>query len=154
MSRHHANICWRRGSGDFTGNRYSRAHVWEFDGGARIDASPSPDIVPVPMSVPEFIDPEEAFVASIASCHMLFFLSIAASRGFIVDEYSDAAEGMMQKNQNGRMAITRVTLNPAAIYSGAIIPTTPELEQLHHQSHEMCFIANSVMTEITTRIRS
>ena len=132
----------------FSDDKYSRGHVWEFDGGIAIPASASPDIVPLPMSVEENVDPEEAFVASLSSCHMLFFLAIARSRGFVVDEYTDAATGIMAKNAAGRQAITRVVLRPEATYSGERIPSRDDVEKMHHRAHDLCFIANSVRTEV------
>ena len=154
MSEHTATIIWQRAEQAFTDDAYSRAHRWEFDGGAVIDASASPDVVPLPMSVAENVDPEEAFVAALASCHMLFFLSLAARRGYVVDSYTDAALGYMGKNEEGRTAITRVTLEPKVAFAGETIPTAAELEKLHHRAHELCFIANSVRTEITVRVTS
>ena len=152
MSTHTANISWERGDAVFTDNEYSRAHTWTFDGGTSVAASPSPDVVPVPQSDPANVDPEEAFVASLASCHMLFFLAIAAKRGFVVDSYIDEASGIMGKDSDGRVAITHVTLRPNATYSGDKIPTVEQLRKMHHRSHDLCFIANSVKTEITTNI--
>lgn len=154
MSEHTATVIWQRGEQAFTDNAYSRAHRWEFDGGAAIDASASPDVVPLPMSVAEHVDPEEAFVASLASCHMLFFLSLAANRGFVVDSYTDAALGYTERNEKGRTAITRVTLEPKVTFSEGKVPTADELEKLHHKAHDLCFIANSVITEIDIRVTS
>jgi organic hydroperoxide reductase OsmC/OhrA len=119
-----------------------------------VAASASPDIVPLPMSVAENIDPEEAFVASLSSCHMLFFLDIAAKSGYVVDEYTDAAIGCMKKNTEGKTAITKVVLRPYAIFSGEHIPDPGKVEQMHHRAHEFCFIANSVKTEVITEIVS
>jgi len=152
MSHYLAKVIWKRGEQDFAGNRYSRAHVWEFDGGARVPASSSPDVVPVPMSVEANVDPEEAFVASLSSCHMLFFLYLAAKQGFIIDEYVDDAVGTMEKNAEGAMAMTRVRLRPSIVYSGGRTPSREELEELHHRAHGLCFIANSVKSEVTTEI--
>ena len=154
MSEHTATIIWQRGEQAFTDDAYSRAHRWEFDGGAVIDASASPDVVPLPKSVAENVDPEEAFVAALASCHMLFFLSLAARRGYVVDSYTDAALGYMGKNEEGRSAITRVALEPKVAFAGETIPTAAELEKLHQRAHELCFIANSVKTEVTVRVTS
>ena len=154
MARHVATISWRRDEGsDFLNNKYSRAHSWLFDGGAVVAASPSPDIVPAPHSDPANVDPEEAFVASLSSCHMLFFLSLAMKRGILVEEYVDEAEGVMEKNDDGKIAITRVTLRPRARYGGEA-PDHAEVEKLHHRAHELCFIANSVRSEIATEIVS
>jgi organic hydroperoxide reductase OsmC/OhrA len=154
MSEYTATIRWQRGEQAFADDNYSRGHSWEFDGGAIVPASASPDIVPVPLSVPENVDPEEAFVASISSCHMLFFLSIAARRGFIIDEYTDNPCGIMSKTEEDRVAMTRVTLHPAASYSGVRRPTADEIDKMHHRAHELCFIANSVKTEIYTVVVS
>jgi organic hydroperoxide reductase OsmC/OhrA len=117
-----------------------------------IDASPSPHVVPHPFSVESHVDPEEAFVASLSSCHMLFFLSIVAKRKYVVDEYIDNAVGVMSKNSEDKLAMTKVTLRPRIIFSGDRQPSRKELEKLHHQSHEQCFIANSVKTEVVTEI--
>ena len=152
MAEHVATIEWQRDGAAFVDDNYCRAHTWRFDGGLTIPASPSPQIVPAPMSVAENVDPEEAFVASISSCHMLFFLSICARRSFVVDNYSDDAVGYMEKNADGRLAITKVILHPNAGYSGDNIPTREQLEMIHHRSHDMCFIANSVRTEVTIEV--
>lgn len=152
MSKYTAIIRWRRGKDSFSDDNYSRAHDWEFDGGAIVAASASPDIVPFPRSVAENVDPEEAFVASIASCHMLFFLSIAAKRGFVVDDYVDNASGTLEKRVDGKTAMTRVVLRPQARYSGVKKPGPDVVVKMHHQAHELCFIANSVNTVIETEI--
>ena len=148
MSEHSATISWRRGDQPFTGQRYSRGHEWRFDGGTTVAASASPSVVPAPWSVPAAVDPEEAFVAAIASCHMLWFLSLAADRGYVVDSYEDEAVGVMGRNAERRLAVTRVTLRPRAVCGGDRQPTADELRDLHHAAHEACFIANSVRTEI------
>lgn len=152
MSEYTATVRWQRGSESFSDDKYSRAHVWEFDGGTTVAASASPHIVPLPMSVAEYVDPEEAFVASISSCHMLFFLSIAAHRGYVIDDYVDNASGVMEKRADGKTAITRVVLRPRASYSDAAAPGPDEVEKMHHKAHQLCFIANSVRTEIRTEI--
>lgn len=152
MSEYSSTILWRRDGQDFTDNRYSRGHVWQFDGGLEVPASSSPHVVPLPLSVAENVDPEEAFVAALSSCHMLFFLAIAAKRGFVVDQYRDEAVGVMEKDVDGRMAMTRVTLRPQIEFSGERQPSREQLEKIHHQSHEQCFIANSVKTEVVTEI--
>lgn len=152
MSQYEATISWQRGDQSFADNSYSRGHEWTFDGGLTVPASASPDVVPLPMSVAENVDPEEAFVASISSCHMLFFLSLAARRGFVVDQYTDAAYGVMEKRADGKTAMTRVVLRPDAVYSGKALPKPEQLEKLHHRAHELCFIANSVLTEIVVDI--
>lgn len=149
QSNYLATVKWQRHEGDFLANNYSRAHVWAFDGGCEVPASASPHIVPRPWSEPAHVDPEEAFVASLASCHMLFFLSIAAARGFQVDSYTDKALGHMSKNPQGKTAITTAELHPQAEFSGAKIPDKSTIEAMHHEAHERCFIANSVTTDIT-----
>jgi organic hydroperoxide reductase OsmC/OhrA len=150
MSAHtyDVQIRWARGDAVFTDNRYSRAHTWHFDGGIEVPASSSPHVVRVPLSLAEAVDPEEAFVASISSCHMLWFLSIAAGAGFCVDQYVDDASGVMGKNSAGKTAVTRVTLHPHVTFSGSKVPSHTEIIELHHKAHEECFIANSVTTDI------
>jgi len=154
VSSHLATIRWQRHGQLFTDNKYSRGHVWKFDGGAVVQASASPDIVALPMSVAENVDPEEAFIASLASCHMLIFLAVAAKRRFIVDDYVDKAIGEMASDEQGRMSIVRVTLRPRVTWSGEKKPTKTQLEKMHHQSHKMCFIANSVKTIVETDLVS
>lgn len=153
MSEYTAQVKWTRAEGErYTDNKYSRAHEWSFDGGAVIQASSSPHVVPLPYSAEEHIDPEEAFVASLSSCHMLFFLSIAAKNRFVVDAYIDNAVGVMEKDADGKIAITKVMLRPRIKFSGDKLPSGEDLVRIHHQSHEQCFIANSVKTEVTTEI--
>jgi organic hydroperoxide reductase OsmC/OhrA len=148
MSSYKAVIAWERGDQAFVDNRYSRAHVWRFDGGVEVPGSSSPHSVPVPCSNAAAVDPEEAFVAALSSCHLLWFLAIAAKRGFRVDSYQDEAEGILEKNAEGKVAMTRVTLHPAVTFSGGKVPTREELDRLHHEAHEACFIANSVKSEV------
>ena len=148
MAEHTANVAWDRFDAAFTDNRYSRAHRWMFDGGATIPASSSPHVVPVPMSDPMGVDPEEAFVASLSSCHMLWFLSIAAARGFVVDHYEDHAVGTMARNEAGRRAMTRVVLRPDIAFSGTLLPTPDDIHAMHEQAHHECYLANSVKTEV------
>jgi organic hydroperoxide reductase OsmC/OhrA len=149
MSLHTAKVEWLRATDEaFTDLRYSRAHSIEFDGGARIAASSSPHVVKVPYSDASAIDPEEMFVASVASCHMLWFLSLAAQQGFRVDRYVDEAEGVMAANSRGKQAITRITLRPHVAFGGARQPSAGEIDTLHHMAHEECFIANSITTEV------
>jgi organic hydroperoxide reductase OsmC/OhrA len=148
MGRHSARIEWHRGDAKFTDNRYSRAHEWSFDGGVRVPASSSPGVVPVPLSNPNAVDPEEAFVAALSSCHMLWFLSIAAKRGFVVDKYEDDAVGELAKNDEGRLAMKTVTLRPAVTFKADAQPSGTELEALHHEAHDACYLSNSVRTEI------
>lgn len=152
MSEHFATVSWQRNGQNFLDGKYSRGHVWKFDGGAEIPASPSPHVVPAPMSIEEYVDPEEAFVASLSSCHMLFFLHLSGKAKLVVEEYVDEAVGIIAKNEEGRMAMTRVTLRPRVVFSGESRPDRGQLEKLHHQAHELCFIANSVKTEVTTEI--
>jgi len=143
-----ATVRWQRNGAVFTDNRYSRAHVWAFDGGVEVPASSSPSVVRVPLSRADAVDPEEAFVAALASCHMLFFLSFAARSGFVVDAYEDEAAGVMGHNTQSKLYVAKVTLRPRVTLSGARSPTAAEIAGLHHKSHEECFIANSVKTEI------
>lgn len=153
MSEYYAQIAWTRGDDEeYIDNRYSRAHQWRFDGGSTVQASSSPHVVPLPYSMEENVDPEEAFVASLSSCHMLFFLSMAAKRKYVIDEYIDNAVGIMEKDNDGKVSITKVTLRPRVTFSGEKQPTLEQLEKMHHQSHEQCFIANSVKTEVVTEI--
>jgi len=148
MAEHKATILWQRKGAAFTDNRYSRGHVWQFDGGVEVPASSSPYNVRPPLSVEAAVDPEEAFVAAISSCHMLWFLSLAAKRGFIVETYRDEAVGVLDKNGDGKQAVTVVTLRPRVSFADEHQPTESELDELHHQAHEECFIANSVKTEV------
>ena len=148
MGSYIADLEWVRGEQDFIGNGYSRRHRIRFDGGVEIPGSSSPHVVPAPRSDPSAVDPEEAFVASISSCHMLWFLSIAAARKYCVDRYTDHAVGVMGRNAKGKEYVAEVTLHPVVAFSGKRIPTTEELAALHHRAHEECFIANSVVTEI------
>ena len=150
MSEHTATIKWERRAGEnFTDNRYSRAHQWDFDGGVSVPASSSPQAVRVPLSNPAAVDPEEAFVASLSSCHMLWFLSLAAKKGFVVDSYEDKAVGRLERNEQGRTAMSRVVLKPEIRFGGATQPTPEELRALHEAAHHECFIANSVKTTVT-----
>ena len=148
MSEYKATISWKRTSDEFLKGKYSREHSWAFDGGFTMPASPSPSVVPVPYSNPAHVDPEEAFVASISSCHMLTFLYLASKQGFQIDSYEDSALGTMTKNEKGVPWMSRVVLNPRIVYSGEKLPTPADEEKLHHLSHEQCYIANSVKTEI------
>lgn len=150
MSEYLATIRWNRGDAKFTDNRYSRAHRWEFDGGVEIPGSSSPHSVRIPFSDPAAVDPEEALVAAISSCHMLSFLYLAAKQGIVVDSYVDRAVGVMEKNERGKLAVTRVTLRPDIRFASPVPKS--DLEKLHHEAHEECYIANSVRTEITVEI--
>jgi organic hydroperoxide reductase OsmC/OhrA len=148
MAQFTATVEWSRGDAAFTDKRYSRAHTWRFDGGAVVPGSSSPHSVALPYSDASAVDPEEAFVAAVASCHMLWFLSTAAQRGFRVDAYRDAAAGTMAPNEEGRLAITRVVLRPAATFGGTPLPAAADIAAMHHEAHEACFIANSVRSQI------
>jgi organic hydroperoxide reductase OsmC/OhrA len=150
MANYEAQIVWQRQSNEaFIDLRYSRAHSWKFDGGVVVPASSAVHSVPLPFSKPENVDPEEALVAAISSCHMLTFLYVAAKARFIVDAYQDRAVGTMAKDSRGRQAITTVVLAPQVIFSGARAPSEDAVKQLHHEAHEQCYVANSVRTEIT-----
>jgi organic hydroperoxide reductase OsmC/OhrA len=149
MSTYTAAVRWRRKSEErFLDGRYSRAHQWAFDGGAVVPASSSPHVVRVPFSDPAGVDPEEALVASLSSCHMLFVLDFAKQAGFVVDSYDDDAEGLMEKGADGRVAMTLVTLKPRIVFSGDKRPRRADIDALHHKAHDACYIANSVKTEI------
>ena len=147
MSSHTATVEWTRGDAAFVDAKYSRAHRWRFDGGAVVAGSSSPHVVAPPQSDPAAVDPEEAFVASLASCHLLWFLSIAAKRRFVVDSYADEASGVMGRNAEGRLAITEVTLRPVVRFSGRQ-PTAEEHRAMHERAHHECFIAASVRTDV------
>ena len=149
MHTYGATVTWKRDpAATFTDQRYSRRHEWSFDGGVSVAASSSPLVVPVPMSAADAVDPEEALVASASACHMLWFLYAAAKRGFIVDEYADAAAGTMGKDAEGKTAMTRIALRPRVTFSGEKRPSEDDLRQLHEVAHKECFIANSLKTEI------
>lgn len=150
MAEHRATVAWKS-DGDFQTGRYSRAHSWTFDGGASVPASSSPDVVPVPMSDPAGVDPEEALVASASACHMLWFLSLAQGAGLDVLGYHDEAVGKMGRDERGRIALTRITLRPVITF-GEDIPDMVALRRLHDEAHEKCFIANSLRTEIVVEV--
>jgi organic hydroperoxide reductase OsmC/OhrA len=148
VSTYTATVRWSRNAApDFLKGQYSRAHEWAFDGGHVMKASASPHVVPAPWSDPEGVDPEEAFIASLSSCHMLFFLDFARRAEFVVDDYVDEAEGVLEKRADGKMAMTRVTLHPRITWSGNS-PDEAATADLHHRAHEACFIANSVTTDV------
>jgi organic hydroperoxide reductase OsmC/OhrA len=152
MSEYIATVKWKKQRQEkFIDNKYSRGHLWVFDGGVEVPASSSPSILPVPLSVAENVDPEEAFVASLSSCHMLFFLSMAVKAKLVVESYNDPAVGLLEKDAEGKMSMTKVTLYPKIIFDGKQ-PSYQELEAMHHQAHELCFIANSVKTKIVIEI--
>ena len=154
MSEHLATVQWSRGDQDFTGSRYSRAHEWRFDGGAVVRGSSAPStLVPPPLSDPTAVDPEEALVAALSSCHMLFFLAFAAKGGFTVDSYRDEAVGTLGRDDRGKTSITTVTLKPGVVFSGAPGPDAATIEALHHRAHEACYIASSIRAEVTIEPR-
>lgn len=148
MHEYRATIHWVRQAAKFTDLRYSRGHEWTFDGGATVKASSSPKVVPLPYSVPEAVDPEEALVASASSCHMLSFLYFAARGGFVVDSYHDEPVGVMNKNATGKQAISLITLHPRIAFAGEKAPTAEELSALHHQANSECYIANSIKCDV------
>ena len=143
-----ASVNWTRDGATFTDQRYSRGHSWSFDGGITIPASSSPLSVKLPYSVAEAVDPEEALVAALASCHLLTFLYVAAKQGYVIDSYMDEAVGEMTKNERGKLWVSKVTLPPAIAFSGAKRPTQEQFDELHHLAHEECYIANSVKSEV------
>lgn len=149
MAKHTALVEWNGKGSKFTDNRYSRAHTWTFDGGAVVHASSSPHVVRVPFSDPAGVDPEEAYVAALSSCHMLWFLSIAAEAGWAVVSYRDEAEGTMGRNEAGKEFVDRVVLRPFVEFSaGSQVLDDEVVEHLHHRAHEECFLANSVRTVV------
>jgi organic hydroperoxide reductase OsmC/OhrA len=143
-----ATVAWNRGDGEFAKGRYSRGHTWSFDGGIAVPASASPQVVPKPYVVEAAVDPEEAFIASLSSCHMLTFLDLARRAGFVVASYEDEAEGVMAKNAAGKYWVSKVTLRPRIAWGGDKQPSQDDLARLHHVAHEECFIANSVKTDV------
>jgi organic hydroperoxide reductase OsmC/OhrA len=143
-----AEIIWERGDAVFSDNRYSRRHLWRFDGGLEVPGSSAPQSVPVPMSDPAAVDPEEAFIASLSSCHMLWFLAIAGKRKFRVDRYRDQASGILEKNAAGKLWMSVVTLHPEVQFSGELLPTPQQIEEMHHSAHTECYIANSVSSQV------
>ncbi len=142
-----AEISWKC-QGDYAANSYSRGHVWRFDGGIEVPASASPTVVPLPNSVEAAVDPEEAFIAAISSCHMLWFLDLARQDGLIVESYQDKAEGLMARVSRGKLAVTKVTLRPEITFRAEAAPEEARISELHEKAHELCFIANSVKSEI------
>ncbi|MEK1897251.1 MAG: OsmC family protein [Rhizobium sp.] len=150
MTTFSAEVAWERGAASFIDGRYSRGHTWNFDGGASVAASASPHNVPLPYALAENVDPEEAYVAALSSCHMLFYLWLASKKRIMIDSYVDAATGLME-TVDGKTMVSRVELRPRVIYAGD--RPNREIEQsLHHEAHERCFLANSVKTEITVRL--
>ncbi|MCT4348189.1 OsmC family protein [Vibrio sp. NC2] len=154
MSEYGAVIRWQKAEDEaFSDNQYSRGHTWDFDGGITVPASSSPHVVPLPFSVEANVDPEEAFIAALSSCHMLTFLGIAAKQQYVIDSYVDDAIGVLEEDESGRSSVTKVTLRPDIVFSGIKIPTAKQLDKLHHLAHKNCFIANSVKTEIVVEMR-
>ena len=150
MSQHTAVIEWQRGDQPFSDNKYSRAHEWTFDGGAVVRGSSTPSaMIPPPLSDESAVDPEEALVAAVSSCHMMFFLAYARKDGFIVDNYRDAAEGTLGKDERGKISITDIVLRPAVSWSGDKVPDAAQIDDLHHRAHEACYIGNSVRSTVT-----
>jgi organic hydroperoxide reductase OsmC/OhrA len=145
MSEHKITLTWKRGDTPVEYQKYSRDHTWKFDGGHEMQASAAPAY----LGNAKLVNPEEAFVASLSSCHMLTFLAVACKKKFVLDEYVDEAVGFMEKNAEGKLAITRVTLRPRLKFSGDKQPTAEELTEMNHTAHEQCFIASSVKTEVT-----
>jgi organic hydroperoxide reductase OsmC/OhrA len=144
-----ATVSWKRGAAEpFTDIKFSRAHTWSFDGGVTVPASSSPLSVRLPFSRADAVDPEEALVAALSSCHLLTFLYLAARQGYVVDSYDDAAVGIMSKNERGKLYVSKVTLRPRIAFSSVKQPSDAELAELHHHAHEECYIANSVLTEV------
>ena len=148
MSEHSAVVLWTRNGEKFVDNRYSRGHRWQFDGGVEVPASASPHVVRAPLSIAEAVDPEEAFVASLSSCHMLWFLNLAAERGFLVESYRDDAVGTLIEDESGKLWMATVTLRPDVRFGGAEPPGKMEQAELHHEAHERCFLARSVRSEV------
>ena len=153
MSHYSARILWSRGDQAFTDRRYSRAHRIRFDGGIDVAASSSPQVVPLPFSDAAAVDPEELFVASLSSCHMLWFLDLACRAGWCIDSYDDDALGTMARDDQGRLAMTEVVLRPAVAFAGERRPDDAEVARLHHAAHEACFIASSVRSEVRVEPR-
>lgn len=148
MSEHTAELVWTRDGASFTDNRYSRRHRLSFDGGVSVTASSSPSVAPLPYSDAAGVDPEELFVAALASCHLLWFLSVALKHGYCVERYEDHAHGMLGRNGAGKLAVTLVVLRPKVTFAGAAQPSRQELERMHHLAHEECFIASAVLAEV------
>jgi organic hydroperoxide reductase OsmC/OhrA len=144
-----ANVVWQRGDQVFTDRKYSRGHEWRFDGGTVVPGSSSPLVVKVPLSREDAVDPEEALAASVSACHMLFFLDYASRAGFRVDRYDDTAEATMGKDERGRVIVASIVLKPKITWSGEKKPSPQDIAGLHHKSHEACFIANSIRSEVT-----
>ncbi|MDA0143390.1 OsmC family protein [Vibrio sp. RW] len=155
MSEYGAVIRWKKAEDEaFSDNQYSRGHTWEFDGGVTVHASSSPHVVPLPLSVAENVDPEEAYIAALSSCHMLTFLGIAAKQKYVIGSYVDDAVGVLEEDESGRLSVTTVTLRPKIVFIGSKVPTRAQLDKLHHLAHKNCFIANSVKTDIVVETKA
>jgi organic hydroperoxide reductase OsmC/OhrA len=148
MAHHEATIIWNRNDDNFLDRKFRRAHEWHFDGGAVVAGSAAPTVLRPPLSDPAAVDPEEALVAALSSCHMLFYLALAAKAGFRIDSYEDRAVGELGKNEEGRTGITRIVLRPAIVFSGEKVPTPEEENALHEEAHSLCYIANSIRSEV------
>ena len=148
MAQHTATILWNRNGAVFSDGKYSRGHTWKFDGGVEVPASSAPDAVKPPMSVVEAVDPEEAVVAALASCHMLWFLALARKHGYVVDSYRDEPSAELAKNAEGKLTLTVATLRPQVVFSGEKRPIPEQFESLHHEAHDQCYVANSLKTEV------
>jgi organic hydroperoxide reductase OsmC/OhrA len=148
MAQYAAEVIWERGDAVFTDNRYSRRHLLRFDGGLEVPASSSPHSVPVPLSDPGAVDPEEGLIAALSSCHMLWFLAIAGKRKLRVDRYRDQAAGVLAKNAHGKLYLSVITLRPEVQFSGELLPTREQIEAMHHSAHAECYIAHSVISEV------
>lgn len=149
MSHYKATVHWQRSDGEkFNDNKYSRKHLWTFDNELDVPATASPHVVPLQFTESKAVDPEEAFVASLSSCHMLWFLSLAANKGYVVEDYKDIADGVLEKNQDRKLSMTKVTLQPVVVFSKDAAPNPEAFDELHHTAHEKCYIANSVNTKI------
>ncbi|ARP40968.1 OsmC family protein [Vibrio syngnathi] len=155
MSEYGAVIRWQKAEDEaFSDNQYSRGHTWEFDGGVTVSASSSPHVVPLPFSVEANVDPEEAFIAALSSCHMLTFLGIASKQKYVIDSYVDDAIGVLEEDESGRSSVTVVTLRPRIEFVGSKVPSSAQLDKLHHLAHKNCFIANSVKTDIVVETKA
>ncbi len=155
MSEYGAVIRWKKAEDEaFSDNQYSRGHTWEFDGGVTVPASSSPHVVPLPLSVAENVDPEEAFIAALSSCHMLTFLGIAAKQKYVIGSYVDDAVGVLEEDESGRSSVTKVTLRPEIVFLGTKQPTAKQIQKLHHLAHKNCFIANTVKTDIVVETKA
>jgi organic hydroperoxide reductase OsmC/OhrA len=146
VSEHAAKISWKHSTPTFDYRTYSRNHIWTFPNGLSIDVSAAPAF----RGDRNLIDPEAAFVASLASCHLLTFLAICAKKGLVVESYEDDAIGYLEKNEQGLYVITRVELRPKTAFQSGTTVSSEMLGELHHLAHQGCFLANSVKTQIET----